>query len=85
VSTSVRAGYHHGDLRATLLTTAMQMLERGEPFSLPRIHRGASRRRPGTQPGARPDLSGATVTDRQSVVVIEARPTTPQQRVCGTS
>jgi AcrR family transcriptional regulator len=33
--------YHHGDLRAALLATAMQMLERGEPFSLRAIARQA--------------------------------------------
>ncbi|MFT4262039.1 MAG: TetR/AcrR family transcriptional regulator [Nocardioides sp.] len=36
----VRAGYHHGDLRATLLAAAMQMLEEGASFSL----RGLARR-----------------------------------------
>lgn len=36
---SVRSGYHHGDLRAVLLATAMQMLEQGEPFSLRAVAR----------------------------------------------
>ena len=31
---SGRSGYHHGDLRASLLSTAMEMLEAGESFSL---------------------------------------------------
>lgn len=41
VSTSARGGYHHGDLRASLLTTAMRMLEAGEPFSLRALAREA--------------------------------------------
>lgn len=36
---TTRSGYHHGDLRAALLTTAMRMLERGEPFSLRAVAR----------------------------------------------
>lgn len=39
--TSEKSGYHHGDLRAALLTTAMRMLESGEPFSLRAIARNA--------------------------------------------
>lgn len=34
-------GYHHGDLRAALLTSAMEMLEAGEPFSLRAVARRA--------------------------------------------
>lgn len=41
MSTSTRGGYHHGDLRAALLTTAMQMLENGETFSLRAVARNA--------------------------------------------
>ncbi|WP_226345063.1 TetR/AcrR family transcriptional regulator [Agilicoccus flavus] len=41
MSTSAKAGYHHGDLRAALLATAMGMLERGEPFSLRAVAREA--------------------------------------------
>lgn len=41
VSTSTKAGYHHGDLRASLLETAMGMLEAGEPFSLRAVAREA--------------------------------------------
>ncbi|MEU4420791.1 WHG domain-containing protein [Actinoplanes sp. NPDC024001] len=41
MSTSEKSGYHHGDLRAALLTTAMRMLEAGEPFSLRAIAREA--------------------------------------------
>ena len=41
MTTSARSGYHHGDLRATLLTTAMAMLEAGEPFSLRAVAREA--------------------------------------------
>lgn len=41
MSTSVKGGYHHGDLRAALLATAMRMLEAGEPFSLRAIAREA--------------------------------------------
>jgi len=41
VSTSESGGYHHGDLRAALLTTAMQMLENGEAFSLRAVARNA--------------------------------------------
>jgi AcrR family transcriptional regulator len=36
-----KSGYHHGDLRAALLTTAMGMLERGEPFSIRAVAREA--------------------------------------------
>lgn len=41
MSTSERSGYHHGDLRAALLSTAMRMLESGEAFSLRAIARNA--------------------------------------------
>ncbi|MBF6175003.1 TetR/AcrR family transcriptional regulator [Nocardia blacklockiae] len=41
MSTSEKTGYHHGDLRAALLSTAMEMLEAGEPFSLRAIARRA--------------------------------------------
>ncbi|MER7558819.1 TetR/AcrR family transcriptional regulator [Nocardioides sp. NPDC126508] len=37
----VKTSYHHGDLRATLLKVAMQMLERGETFSLRGVAREA--------------------------------------------
>ncbi|MET9026448.1 TetR/AcrR family transcriptional regulator [Nocardia sp. NPDC004168] len=42
MSTSAkRSGYHHGNLRASLLTAAMHLLEVGEPFSLRAIAREA--------------------------------------------
>lgn len=41
---TARPGYHHGDLRATLVLTALEMLEGGETFSLRAI---ARRTRPG--------------------------------------
>lgn len=41
MSTSARDTYHHGDLQATLVATAMEMLEEGEPFSLRAIARRA--------------------------------------------
>jgi AcrR family transcriptional regulator len=41
MSTSGRGTYHHGDLRAALLATAMHMLEQGGPFSLRAIARQA--------------------------------------------
>lgn len=41
MSTLTRGTYHHGDLRATLLTTAMQMLEEGDAFSLRALARRA--------------------------------------------
>ena len=41
MSTPDRSGYHHGDLRASLLTTAMRMLEAGERFSLRAVARQA--------------------------------------------
>ncbi|WP_406633306.1 TetR/AcrR family transcriptional regulator [Amycolatopsis sp. WGS_07] len=41
MSTSAKDGYHHGDLRAALLTAAMQMLEQGEQFSLRAVARKA--------------------------------------------
>ncbi|MFI9456453.1 TetR/AcrR family transcriptional regulator [Amycolatopsis sp. NPDC052450] len=41
MSTSTKSGYHHGDLRASLLATAMRMLEAGESFSLRAVAREA--------------------------------------------
>lgn len=41
MSTSEKSGYHHGDLRAALLVTAMRMLEAGESFSLRALAREA--------------------------------------------
>ncbi|MFF4083521.1 TetR/AcrR family transcriptional regulator [Streptomyces sp. NPDC001777] len=41
MSTSEKSGYHHGDLRAALLSSAMEMLEGGEPFSLRAVARRA--------------------------------------------
>lgn len=38
-SQPLRTSYHHGDLRAALLTSAMEMLEQGEPFSLRAVAR----------------------------------------------
>lgn len=40
-STTAKSGYHHGDLRATLVLTAMTMLEAGEVFSLRALAREA--------------------------------------------
>lgn len=37
----MKRGYHHGDLRASLLATAMGMLEAGESFSLRAVAREA--------------------------------------------
>lgn len=39
MSATTKSSYHHGDLRAALLTTAMGMLERGEPFSIRAVAR----------------------------------------------
>lgn len=36
-----KPGYHHGDLRATLVLTALEMLESGEAFSLRAVARRA--------------------------------------------
>ncbi|MFG2167909.1 TetR/AcrR family transcriptional regulator [Micromonospora chersina] len=36
-----KKGYHHGDLRSALITTAMGMLERGESFSIRAVAREA--------------------------------------------
>lgn len=36
-----KQSYHHGDLRAALLVSAMEMLEQGEPFSLRAVARRA--------------------------------------------
>ncbi|MEV4152756.1 TetR/AcrR family transcriptional regulator [Nocardia salmonicida] len=41
MSTSEKSGYHHGDLRAALLSAAMEMLEADEPFALRAIARRA--------------------------------------------
>jgi AcrR family transcriptional regulator len=38
---STKKSYHHGDLRAALLTTAMGMLERGDTFSIRAVAREA--------------------------------------------
>lgn len=38
---ATRTSYHHGDLRATLITTAMSMLERGDAFSIRAVAREA--------------------------------------------
>ncbi|WP_340538874.1 TetR/AcrR family transcriptional regulator [Nocardioides sp. GXZ039] len=38
---AARGSYHHGDLRATLIATAMGMLERGEAFSIRAVAREA--------------------------------------------
>lgn len=38
---AAKSGYHHGDLRATLLLAALEMLEAGEPFSLRAVARRA--------------------------------------------
>lgn len=39
--TTAKPAYHHGDLRAALLTSAMEMLEGGETFSLRAVARRA--------------------------------------------
>lgn len=39
MSPSTRSGYHHGDLRAAALGSAMRMLEADEPFSLRAVAR----------------------------------------------
>lgn len=41
MSEAPKSSYHHGDLRATLIKTAMRMLERGEPFSIRAVAREA--------------------------------------------
>lgn len=41
MSEAPKSTYHHGDLRATLIRTAMGMLERGEPFSIRAVAREA--------------------------------------------
>lgn len=41
MSAGTRKSYHHGDLRAALLTAAMGVLERGEPFSIRAVAREA--------------------------------------------
>ncbi|HJQ06262.1 MAG TPA: TetR/AcrR family transcriptional regulator [Nocardioides sp.] len=39
MSEAARSSYHHGDLRAALISSAMDMLERGEPFSIRAVAR----------------------------------------------
>ncbi len=58
MSTSTKSSYHHGDLRATLLATAMRMLEAGEPFSL----RGVAR-----EAGVSPTAPYRHFTDRDAL------------------
>lgn len=41
MSEAAKSSYHHGNLRATLIKTAMGMLERGEPFSIRAVAREA--------------------------------------------
>lgn len=41
MSEAAKSSYHHGDLRATLIRSAMGMLERGEPFSIRAVAREA--------------------------------------------
>ena len=41
MSVTAKSSYHHGDLRATLISTAMGMFERGEPFSMRAVAREA--------------------------------------------
>ncbi|BBZ25844.1 TetR family transcriptional regulator [Mycolicibacterium madagascariense] len=41
MTATTKTSYHHGDLRAALLSTAMTMLERGEPFSIRAVAREA--------------------------------------------
>jgi AcrR family transcriptional regulator len=41
MTATTKNSYHHGDLHAALLTTAMGMLEMGEPFSLRSVARKA--------------------------------------------
>lgn len=41
MAASAKTPYHHGDLRSSLLATAMRMLEDGEPFSLRAVARKA--------------------------------------------
>ena len=41
MSDAARSTYHHGDLRAALISTAMGMLERGETFSIRAVAREA--------------------------------------------
>lgn len=41
MSASAKSGYHHGDLRAALMEAAVQMLERGETFSMRAVARHA--------------------------------------------
>lgn len=38
---AIRPGYHHGDLRSTLILSALEMLEGTEPFSLRAVARRA--------------------------------------------
>lgn len=55
---SARTAYHHGDLRSTLLVTAMAMLEGGEAFSLRAVARRA---------GVSPAAPYRHFTDRESL------------------
>lgn len=41
MSEPAKSSYHHGDLRATLISIAMEMLERGETFSIRAVAREA--------------------------------------------
>lgn len=55
---STKSSYHHGDLRAALIATAMGMFERGEPFSI----RGVAR-----EAGVSPTAPYRHFTDRDAL------------------
>jgi len=84
VSTSSKDTYHHGELRNALLTTAMQLLEAGEPLSLREVARrtGVSPTAPYRHYADKDALESALATEgfrdlRARLVAASPEPATP--------
>lgn len=83
---TTRESYHHGNLRATLIDTAMEMLEDGEAFSLRAVARraGVSQTAPYRHFADREALESALAVQgfrdlKQSLIEVHGLPTTPDQ------
>ncbi|GAA2182285.1 TetR/AcrR family transcriptional regulator [Brooklawnia cerclae] len=84
MSTSSKDTYHHGELRNALLTTAMQLLEAGEPLSLREVARrtGVSPTAPYRHYADKDALESALATEgfrdlRARLVAASPEPATP--------
>ncbi|GAB3854461.1 TetR/AcrR family transcriptional regulator [Nocardioides maradonensis] len=81
-----RSSYHHGDLRAALISSAMGMLERGEPFSIRAVARetGVSATAPYRHFPDREALESALAAEglrnlKEDLVRGRVLPTTPEE------